>query len=395
MQMNRRGGVFPLYAICAVLFLILGTLPALPSALTQTFRPVVIAVCFFFPTAYTYRLSRSHWALIVFHIYITFVFLAHPLSMDNCMAWAAMVLFAAFFILLTQRVWTRKEINTILHVVLFACIVFCLLLYRDNPRLFHNDQGEDISFFGNHVNSNSAAFAIVPGAITGAFLLFFSNIAGHKTAFLWRLCYLGTAVLAYIMLVGMGGRSAFFAAVIGGIMIVWEWGEAIRQRNKRIVFRVFLVLLLLVIYHYGPIWTEGTHAYRVFDYDNLTDMNGRDDMAEVAMSLIREHPFFGGGFGYWDLKTNHDLMVHNTFLSNGVTGGYTAMVLLVTFFVFAAFELISSKSMVPLAFYVEALFHSLTEPGMDYYAYIPLILAFILLRYCQFHNCGPKQIVSK
>lgn len=395
MQMNRRGGVFPLYAICAVFFLILGTLPALPSALTQVFRPVVIAVCFFFPTAYTYRLSRSHWALIIFHIYITFVFLAHPLSGDKFMAWAAMVLFAAFFILLTQRVWTRNEINTILHVVLIACVVFCLVLYRDNPRLFHNDQGEDVTFFGKHVNANSAAFAIVPGALVGVFFLFFAQEHRNQKSVFWKLLYLGETVLAYVMLVGMGGRSAFFAAVIGGIMIVWEWGEAIRQRNKRIVFRVLLLLLLLLVYHYGPIWTEGTHAYRLFDYDNLTDMNGRDDMAEVAMSLIREHPFFGGGFGYWDLKTNHDLMVHNSFLSNGVTGGFTAMILLVAFFVFAAIELIRSRSLIPLAFFVEALFHSLTEPGMDYYAYIPLILAFVIQRYCLSHNCMSKQIVQR
>ena len=126
MQMNRRGGVFPLYAICAVLFLILGTLPALASALTQTFRPIVIAVCFFFPTAYTYRLSRSHWALIIFHIYITFVFLAHPLSGNNFMAWAAMVLFAAFFIFLTQRVWTKKK--SISFCMWFRLLVLCFAL---------------------------------------------------------------------------------------------------------------------------------------------------------------------------------------------------------------------------------------------------------------------------
>ena len=229
----------------------------------------------------------------------------------------------------------------------------------------------------------------------GVFFLFFSQKHRNQNSMLWKMLYLGFTALAYVILVGMGGRSAFFAAVIGGLMIIWEWGEAIKQYNKRIVFRVFLVLALIIIYHYGPIWTEGTHAYRLFDYDNLTDMNGRDDMAEVAMSLIREHPFFGGGFGYWDLKTNQDLMGHNSFLSNGVTGGYTAMILLVAFFVIAAIELIRSRSLVPLAFFVEALFHFLTEPGMDYYAYIPFVLAFVIQRYCQSNHCMPKQIVQR
>ena len=395
MQTNRRGGVFPLYAICAVLFLILGTLPALPSAVTQVFRPAVVAVCFFFPAAYSYRVSKSGFAIILFHIYITFVFLAHPLSSDSFMAWAAMVLYAAFFILLTQRVWTKKEIKIIFHIVLLACFVFCLVLLRDNPRLFHNDQGEDVTYLGNHVNSNSAAFAIVPGALVGVFYLFFSRSTRNKGGFLRTLCYLGITALAYAMLVGMGGRSAFFSALIGSVLIVWEWGEAIRDSNKRIAFRVFLVLLLLAVYHFGPIWTEGTHAYRLFDYDNLTDMNGRDEMADVAIGLINENPFFGGGFGYWDLRTDKALMVHNTFLADGVWGGYTAIVLLGFFFLLAALELIRTRSLIPIAFYVEALFHSLTEPGMDYYAYIPLVLAFILQRYCQSHNCMPKQIVSK
>ena len=67
----------------------------------------------------------------------------------------------------------------------------------------------------------------------------------------------------------------------------------------------------------------------------------------------------------------------------------------VAFFVIAAIELIRSRSLVPLAFFVEALFHFLTEPGMDYYAYIPFVLAFVIQRYCQSNHCMPKQIVQR
>lgn len=177
-------------------------------------------------------------------------------------------------------------------------------------------------------------------------------------------------------------------------MIIWEWGEAIKGNNQRIIFRIFLILLLLAIYHFGPIWTEGTHAYRLFDYDNLMDMNGREDMAEQAMELIHEHPFFGGGLDYWSVRTNNALMVHNSFLADGVWGGFTAIVLLGLFFLFAVLELFSTKSLVPIAFFVAAIFHTLTEPGMDYYSYIPLTLAFMLHRYILSHKCMLKRIVQ-
>ena len=380
--------------LCMLLFLILGTLYVIPSAVTQTFRPIVIAVFLLFPATYSYRVSRSVWVMIVFQFYLTIVFISHPITSSSFMAWASMLLFAAFFIVTIQRIWSKREIQLILNVVLIACVVFCIILFRENPDIFSSNQGEDLTFRGNHVNSNAAAFTIVPGALVGTFFTFFLNNRGRKGRIIRKLWYFGATVLEFIMLVGMGGRSAFFSAVIGALMIVWEWGEAIKKRDQRLLFRALLILFFLIIYHYGPIWTEGTHAYRLFDYDNLMDMNGRDDMAEQAMELIREHPMFGGGFDYWNIRTDNSLMVHNSFLSIGVTGGYTAIFLLGLFFIFSALELVQTRSLIPVAFFVEALFHSFTEPGMDYYAYIPLVLAFIIQKYTRSHYCKPEYIVS-
>ena len=71
------------------------------------------------------------------------------------------------------------------------------------------------------------------------------------------------------------------------------------------------------------------------------------------------------------------------------------MALLVLFYVLAAAELLRAKNYISLAFYLESLFHSLTEPGMDYYAYIPLTIAFILHLYAKTHGCQVSQIVKK
>ena len=384
----------PCIGLCIVFFLVLGLLPSLPSRVTLVFRPFVIALCVLIPGAYMYRLSRSAVTLIVFHLYLTAVFLLHPITTSTFMAWASMVLFAAFFIVATLRTWTTKEIRFVLQVVFFACFVYSLFLLRENGHLFQGDSNEDITFFGTYVNGNAAAFGIVPGALVGTFFLLFSKPRGNKGGAKFWVWHILATGLMFVMLVGLGGRSAFFSALIGSVLIIWEWGEAIKGNNQRIIFRIFLILLLLVIYHYGPIWTEGTHAYRLFDYDNLMDMNGRDDMAEQAMVLIREHPFFGGGLDYWSVRTNNSLMVHNSFLADGVWGGFTAIVLLGLFFLFAVLELFSTKSLVPIAFFVAAIFHTFTEPGMDYYSYIPLTLAFILHRYTLSHKCMPKRIVQ-
>ena len=189
------------------------------------------------------------------------------------------------------------------------------------------------------------------------------------------------SLLLFFVLVGLGGRSAFFSAVMGSALIAWKRIGSERIPGNRLVYRIILILVVLAVYHYGPILTRGTHAYRLFDYQNLTDANGREEMAAIAWQMIHERPILGGGVRHWELHSGQSLGLHNTFLSYGVIGGYPAMGLLILFYSLTALELLSKKHFVSLAFFVESLMHSLTEPGMDYYAYIPLLVAFILHRY--------------
>lgn len=394
-QRNNAKISITCYAVALVFFLILGILPRLNSTVTLFLRPLILLFCIINPTQYANRLSRSTIILLILQFYMVFVFVIHEPSLTNLKSWISVLLFALFYVFLIYRTWNRQEIIFLLHVVVFATFVYSLVVLTQNTHLFHENASEDITFFGVHVNANTAAFATVPGLLSSLYLLLFSSASNLKLRLSYYLILALGVIGFFVVLIGLGGRSAFFSAALGATLIVWEWSAESHTIGKRNSIRALLILLLVLLYYYGPIITEGTHAYRLFDYDNITDLNGRDDLAEIAWRLIHEHPIFGGGYDYWDLHSDSSVALHNTFLLFGVWGGYTAMVLLILFYVVAAVELLTAKNYISLAFYLEALFHSLTEPGMDYYAYIPLTIAFILHLYSKGHRCLTSQIVKR
>lgn len=365
--------------LSSLFLLILGVLPVLPSQMTLFFRPIAIFVCLYYPF-YQYGFSRSIWCLLLLQLFLTVVFMINSLDAPSFMNWMSGVLFAAFYVVVVQRRWEKTEILVFLHTILVASLIYSAIILRENGGLLHTNDAGDITFLGVHVNANSAAFGTVPGALTAVSFFLFGR-RYRRNSFAYKFFYLGVALLLFYVLIGLGGRSAFFSAVMGSALIAWKRIGSERIPGNRIVFRIILILVVLAVYHYGPILTKGTHAYRLFDYQNLTDANGREEMAAIAWQMIRERPLLGGGFRHWELHSGQYLALHNTFLSYGVIGGYPAMVLLIIFYFFTAMELLVNRHFIPLAFFMESLMHSLTEPGMDYYAYIPLLIAFILHRY--------------
>ena len=126
---------------------------------------------------------------------------------------------------------------------------------------------------------------------------------------------------------------------------------------------------------------EGTNSARLFNYSD----SGRDDLWEDAMDLIRAKPVFGGGFDYWS-RTGHVMSPHNTFFTIMLISGFIGGILLGMMILSMIKECIREQSVIALAFAMQMIFHSISEAGLDYYAYIPLILTSIVLRYSEYQQ---------
>ena len=85
-------------------------------------------------------------------------------------------------------------------------------------------------------------------------------------------------------------------------------------------------------------------------------------------------------------NSGESLGTHNTFLTVMVMSGYVGGVLFALFLIAVFLDLLRVRNLIPLAFLMELLMHSYTESGMDYYAYIPLILALVLARYISYQS---------
>ena len=155
----------PCILLCAMLFLILGFLPSLPSAATQLFRPVIIIVCFLIPAKHMYPASITDRTLMAYLCYFLLVFLSHPITQRSALSYAAVLLFGLFFIVVARYDWSKEEIRIILFTVSIACSIFAIILFRENPNMLHNHPYGGFTFRGVHINDNTAAYGLAPGGV--------------------------------------------------------------------------------------------------------------------------------------------------------------------------------------------------------------------------------------
>lgn len=389
-EINRstRAISVPAMAFCILLALILGITPVLPSELTRVFRPVVIALCFIIPGKYSYKANKTIWVFGIYLFYMTLVYLSHSSLTATFNDWMSAMLFGAFFIVVSQRMWGQREINLLLITAFAASTCYAGLLHYYNHDLLRS--ASNIVFHGEHVNSNAGAYTIAPGALCGVILFLFRKKGGRNGTIKKVVLLVGIS-LCFYTLVCLGSRGGFFTSAIGTAMMVWEkCGMAGSQKTKH---RVILILVIALGLIFAPRLTEGTHAERLFDYEHLTDDNGRDELNERAKELIAQKPVFGGGYGYWENESGEQLGLHNGFLYIMCIGGYAAGILLGLFFIYLFFEIAKNRSLIPLAFLFVAILHLVEDSGLDYFSYIPMILAYILARNAQFRGYKVSDVV--
>ena len=390
-RLNNNINAIPCLGLSAVFFLILGILPILPSQITQMLRPAAIALCFMFPAPFQYQLTASGKCMLVFMTYYVLVLLSHPITQESLMSWASLELFSAFFLFVIARPWSKNNIRLLLIVAALATTFFSVIIFRDNPDFLHEKAYVGILFMSTSVNDNTAAFGIVPGTLCSLLLFFYSP---KKHIVNWpKILFFLCAGISFFSLFCIGARSAFFSALAGAALIVLEWSNDLNTFGERTFARVTMVFLLIALFVIGTNVTAGTHSARLFDLDNLTNGTGRDLLAEQAWKMIHKKPIFGGGFDFWVIENGDPLGTHNTFLTHLVQGGYIALLIMLSFLLTTFVEFWKSKSFIPLAFFVEVVAHTFTESDLNYYAYIPLIISYSLVRYTFFHRCKVTDIL--
>lgn len=362
----RYGISIPCFALCVLFIVILGVLPLAPDSIVQLLKPVFIVLCLLPSRSGYYRLSFEKW-LIILMIYLTLILFFFP---GGTYGYYSMLLFAVFFVVAAMRRWNPREIQWIITVVAFSCTVYAVVINYGNSGLLHNDGNQHISFLSESLNRNAAAFSVVPGALCAAILYFYSN---HRT--IARLSYAVAFMICFYTVIALSCRSAFLSVSTGTFLVIWQAaGKTKNKQFNRIALVLFSVILLFLLMRL----LSGTNSSRLFDFSET----GRDSQWETAERLIRAKPVFGGGFSYW-VSSGQAMSTHNTFLTVMVTSGFVGGAILFIMMASMIIECLRAGAILSLAFAMEMIFHSISESGLDYYAYIPMLLATILLRYCE------------
>ena len=144
---------------------------------------------------------------------------------------------------------------------------------------------------------------------------------------------------------------------------------------------MIIIIMAIVIIAILMKMASSAYSSRLFTLDD----SGRKKIWDNAKELIREKPLFGGGFDYWE-EFGYGMGTHNTFITFLLEGGAVAATIAAFHLLFLSLELLGSGSIIPFAFLAETVMHMITESGMDYYAYLPMIFCIILANYTRYQG---------
>lgn len=380
--MDSQRVSFTCIVLCGVLGLVLGFLAKLPSAVTQLFRPAFIVMSLITLKNSKYYKMGAAKTHIISLIYYTAILFGFAITRSTVFTYISIALYIVFFALAGNRVWTKKEIRLIFVTVTLACTVQSIIMLYCNPGVFRNSGSAHVDFLGVSINRNSVAFAVAPGSICGMFLLLYDR---YKKSYFKDAVYLLCCLICSFALFSLACRSAFFAAAGGLTCVVWQKARDAHSKQERFSRKVIAVFLILLVLFSSMFVAQGTFSSRLFDFKDSESGSGRDTLWEEAWELIDEKPVFGGGFDYWS-DTGHRMGTHNAFLTFMVSSGWVGGILLGAFLLQVLIAALRTRNLIPLGFAAEIVTHSWTEPGMDYFAYIPLIMTFILIRYLNYQS---------
>lgn len=362
----------PCVLFCAILFMILGVLPVTPDRIVGLYRPIFI---FFsvFSVFRCYPLHSGKWQVASI-VYFAIVFIFNNFTRSATVSFISQELFILFFLLASEHVWSKREINLMLNVLTVACALQALIVLLSNSLLLHAGSHQHLQYINTVVNRNSVAFALVPGAIASLLKLVYSE--DSLRLFIMRPFWILVFLLCSYDVFAIGCRSAFYALCLGIGVLIWERVRKSKSPAEKLIKELLLAIIIIIVIRGLIVIASGSYSERLFRWED----SGRDILWDKALEMIRQKPLFGGGYDYWE-SSGMSLGTHNTFISFMLVGGVLACFFLVGYLISFLFEIIKTNSFIPMAFFMEAFLHMCSESTMDYYAYIPLIFSVILVKY--------------
>ena len=371
-EYNRRSDTLSALVVSAVFFLVLSQAFILhvPEIVTQVFRPIIIIVMLL-------RMSRDgivvasnyRTAALLAALYCFFAMLLHKFNINELTRTSAVVLYLLMFWSVSGVRWNRKEIQLIMFSCLLAAFVCAIAIFVSNdPTDLHVGTSGEMEMLGVSINRNKNAYAFSIGTIIGLAYILYGNTRFKPLI----LCV--TAVSAYALLYSQC-RGAFFCAVAGIVILVFGLLFRIRRKNPNgfIVYSVLFILSCVIVYYL----LKNSELSRLVDGDSTS---GRDEGIKHAWELFLQSDLlgkvFGHGFGF-EGENSEEIGAHLVYVSYLLSIGIIGTILITLMFV-QTFRNI--RSPIPLALWSAAFLRTLFE-GLDYYIYIPLILAVILNHY--------------
>lgn len=375
---GERGALsFSCIVISAVFFAVLSQFLILRAeSITPLFRPLIIICVFFLFSQRGYLPNSVSKIALISAAYELLVLLFEMNSgnsaSDLFRSGSAVILYLLMCSFVCAAPWNGRELRLILLSIFFGCFA-CAVVFSVSNNLA-NIHYSELNMLGVRVNRNKNAYAFALGTLLG--IVYYTR---SPKAFI-RLLSLGmTALMGYCVLYSQC-RGAFFCLVLSVFILTLGKSMEVRKRYGSIY------LLYILLYIGGFIIAY--YLLKNSDLSRLVDAestSGREDGIEAAWQMFLDSDLrgklFGNGFMY---ESSHSdsigaHLVYATFLvSSGIVGA--ALI----FFLFLA-GLRRIKTTIPLSLLGFAFTRTLFE-GMDYYIYIPLILAVILYHYQRFNR---------
>ena len=262
--------------------------------------------------------------------------------------------------------WSKKELQVFVASAFLAAVVCAIVFARSND-LTDFDSGE-YHMLGTVVNRNKNAYAFSLGTLIGIIYL----IRGKRIP--KTIILLCTLLMGYCVLYSQC-RGAFIGLVGSCVVLAYGSLSRMRKSNERQYFACLFLMIAGLIAAYFII-KNSSFSRLVADDSTSGRENGIENAFEMFLGSDIMGKLFGNGFLYEKIHSD-DVGAHLVYATFLVSSGLVGAGLIAMIFISSA-RLV--KGSVAFSLFAQAFIRTFFE-GLDYYIYIPLILAICLSQY--------------
>lgn len=337
---------------------------------TMIFRPIIVfAVLLSLTRRKTIAISSTHVYAFFVCIAAAVSLLVHAIDVEKVSGCASDILYALMFVAVTVTPWNKREIRMILLSCFLGAFVCAAIMFASNPITdFSVGKNGNVAFMNTTANRNKNAYAFNIGAVIGIICL----VKGKNIPKL--IVGICTAVLVYGILYSQC-RGAFFSFVAACAVMAIGWIAAISKKNPRKAFSTALALIIASVSIYFLL--KNSELSRLIDGESTS---GRDSGIKEAWGLFLNadvfDKIFGCGYSY-EVEHMTQIRSHLVYTCYLLNVGIFGTLFLIMIFISMVRKF---KGGIPLAFFVLGFVRTFFEL-LDYYIYIPLIIALVIFNY--------------